>query len=105
MELVNKDDAMKRLLICALLILAEAPAGHAQVTVDTSKITCEQFLLLRDSYSFTFWLAGYYHGQRNEPVVETEVFKSNAKKLRAACLAAKNSKTPVMQLIESSKTR
>jgi acid stress chaperone HdeB len=86
-------------------MLAEVPASYAQVTVDTSKITCEQFLLLRDSYAFTFWLSGYYHGRRNEPVVETETFKSRAKKLRAACLATKNSKTPVMQLIETATTR
>ena len=96
---------MKRLLICALLSLIAVPESRAQVTVDVSKITCEQFLVLRDTYTFTFWLAGYYHGQRNEPVVDTERFKSNARSLRAACLAAKNSKTPVMQLIESSKAR
>src|SRR4051812_39090034 len=89
--------SMMRLASSALLIILCAPA-HAQVTVDVAKVTCEQFLLSRDVYSFAYWLNGYYHGQRNDPVLETERFKANGKKLRAACLNSKNTKLPVMQV-------
>lgn len=96
---------MLRLGIAVLLALAAAPAAQAQTTVDVAKITCEQFLLSRDTQSFAVWLNGYYHGQRNDPVIAVERAKANARKLSGACVAAKNSKLPVMQVIEAAKVQ
>ena len=94
---------MLRLGSAILLALAVAPAAQAQTTVDVAKFTCEQFLLSRDTQSFAVWLNGYYHGQRNDPVVAVERAKANAKKLSSVCVVAKNSKLPVMQVIEAAK--
>jgi len=94
---------MLRLANVVLLTLAAAQAAQAQTTVDVAKITCEQFLLSRDTQSFAVWLNGYYHGQRNDPVLAVERAKANAKKLASACVVAKNSKLPVMQVIEAAK--
>ena len=88
-----------------LLALAAAQAAQAQTTVDVAKVTCEQFLLSRDVFSFAIWLNGYYHGQRNDPVIAVEQAKGNAKKLRSTCAAPNNLKRPVMQVIEAAKVR
>jgi len=94
---------MLRLAGAVVLSLAGAQAALSQTTVDVSKITCEQFLLSRDTLSFAVWLNGYYHGRRNDPVLAVEQAKANAKKLSNACVTAKNSKLPVMQVIEAAK--
>lgn len=96
---------MVRLASAVLLILAAAQPARSQTTIDVAKITCQQFLLSRDTQSFAVWLHGYYHGRRNDPVVAVEQAKANAKKLSNACVAAKNSKLPVMQVIEAAKVQ
>jgi hypothetical protein len=96
---------MLRLASAVLLSVAAAQAVHAQTTIDVAKITCEQFLLSRDVRSLAVWLNGYYHGQRNDPAVALERAKENARKLSSACVAAKNSKLPVMQVIEAAKAQ
>jgi acid stress chaperone HdeB len=96
---------MKKVCVWAFLILLGPQTSHAQVKVDTSKITCQQFLLMRDSLAFSYWLNGYYQGRRDDPVVETEALKSNAKKIRAECHLGKNQHTPVTQVIESIRPR
>ena len=96
---------MVRLASALLLTLIGAQTIQAQTTVDVAKVTCEQFLLSRDVFSFAVWLNGYYHGQRNNPVVAVKLAKSNAKKLRTACGAPSNAKLPVMQVIEAAKAQ
>ncbi len=78
-----------------------AQAAHAQVTVDVSKITCEQFIVLPKADSIAIWLSGYYHGGRRTSTLDVNKFEDNARNLRAACRLPDNFKKPVMQLIES----
>jgi len=94
---------MMRLAGAVLLSLAAAQLAQGQTTIDVAKITCEQFLMSRDTQSFAVWLNGYYHGQHNDPVVAVEQAKKNAKRLGSACVAPKNAKLPVMQVIEAVK--
>jgi len=96
---------MVRLASALILTLVAAQAAQAQTTVDVAKVTCEQFLLSRDLFSFSIWLNGFYHGQRNDPLVAIERAKGNAKKLRSACAAPKNANIPVMQVIEAAKVQ
>jgi hypothetical protein len=86
----------------ALILVFTAPAARAQVTVDISKITCEQFNVLPRADSVAIWLSGYYHGGKREAVIDMNKFEDNAKNLRAACRQSDNFKRPIMQLIESS---
>jgi hypothetical protein len=91
-----------KLVIPALAtILAVVPA-HAQVTVDVSKITCNQYLSFNvaDPRDIAIWLSGYYHGKRSSTVLETQELKQNAEKLRTACFLKENSELPIMQVIE-----
>jgi acid stress chaperone HdeB len=88
-----------------VLVLISMTAAHAQVTVDISKITCEQFNVLPKADSVAIWLSGYYHGDRHDSVVEINKFEDNARDLRAACRQADNFKRPIMQLIEANKPK
>jgi acid stress chaperone HdeB len=86
----------------ALVLVFTTQTAHAQVTVDISKITCEQFNVLPKADSVAIWLNGYYHGGKRESVIDVNKFEDNAKNLRAACRQSDNFKRPIMQLIESS---
>jgi acid stress chaperone HdeB len=84
----------------AITLLA-APAAHAQVTIDVSKITCEQFLLFKvvDPDYIALWLSGYFHGKTGGgTVIDTQEFKENIRKLREYCRG--NLQQPVMQAVE-----
>lgn len=93
---------MKHVLLSGLIILAALDSSHAQVTVDATKITCRQFLVMRNSEGLSYWLSGYYHGQRGDPIIDTETLKANFRKLRSACHAGNQVQSPIMQVIESS---
>jgi acid stress chaperone HdeB len=47
-------------------------AAQAQVTVDITKVTCNQFLAgdLTDSNSLAIWLNGYVNGARGKTLIE-----------------------------------
>jgi hypothetical protein len=92
-----------KLLTCgvALLLLVSTQTAHAQISVDVSKITCEQFTVLPKADSVAVWLSGYYHGTRRDPALDVNKFEDNAKNLRAECRRPENFKRPLMQLIES----
>ena len=85
----------------ALILISAAQPTYAQVTVDISKITCEQFNVLPKADSVAIWLSGYYHGGNREPVIDVSKFEDKARNLRAACRQADNFTRPIMQLIES----
>ncbi len=90
-------------LIIATLILAVGPCAlaRAQVTVDIAKITCEQFTLYKitDPQNIALWLSGYYHGQRNDTIVDTQQLAANLKKIKDYCNLKPNE--TVMHAVES----
>jgi hypothetical protein len=92
---------MDKTFLATLMIIAAAQTAQAQVTVDVSKITCEQFNVMQKADTVAIWLGGYYHGQRNVSVVDVDKFQDNVRNFRAACRLPDNFKKPVMQLIES----
>ena len=60
---------------------------QAQVTVDVSKITCDQYL--KDEITFSqnvvMWLSGYYNGKRNNMIIEPDALKKNGEKVSLYC--------------------
>jgi acid stress chaperone HdeB len=54
------------------MLLAGMPV-HAQVTVDISKITCEQFWLRKvaNPEKVAIWLSGFYNGKTGNTVIDT----------------------------------
>jgi acid stress chaperone HdeB len=85
-------------LTFALELVSEA---RAQVTLDLSKVTCDQYVgyKITDPQNIAIWLSGYYNGKRGNTIVDTQGFNVNTKKLRDFCL--RNPATPVMQATET----
>jgi acid stress chaperone HdeB len=79
-----------------------ASNAHAQVQIDVSKITCDQFVhgKISNPRTMAAWLSGYYHGKRNDPIVDPQSFEANFNKLENFCYNEKNFKLSVMQAIQ-----
>ena len=93
---------MKRMLAaCCLAALVAAPVAQAQVTIDMSKVTCEQFLGYKiiNPNDIAMWLSGYYNAQRSNTIIDTETLAAQKRELQDYCL--RNLKAPVMQAIET----
>lgn len=83
-------------LLSSALLLSLFQTAQAQVTVDVSKITCEQFVLFKvaDPKNIAIWLSGYVHGKSNSTVIEPQTFESNMDRLKDYCMS--NPKSVVM---------
>ena len=81
--------------------LEPAPVAQAEVTLDVSKLTCEQFLgyKLATSEKIAAWLSGYHNGKRGNTSLGIHGLIANAKKLRSYC--TRNSQTLVMDAVET----
>jgi acid stress chaperone HdeB len=94
---------------------------QAQVSIDVSKITCDQYVHDKiptpDFVSFSAvgsrearsmlsrwliaaWLSGYSHNKRNNLIIDLESFEENVNKLTNYCYDEKNFKVPIMEAIE-----
>jgi acid stress chaperone HdeB len=75
------------LLTSALFVLVQIPALRAQVTVDVSKITCDQLLMEKPvpAKYVVLWLSGYYNGKRNNTIIEPEAMDKNEEKVDFYC--------------------
>ena|SRR5689334_3412090 len=90
--------ALPGLVLSAVL----ATNAYAQVSVDVSKITCEQFAFSKIApvRSIALWLSGYYSGKRDTTVVDMQTFEANAERIEKFCKQQSNLKMTVMQAIE-----
>jgi len=72
------------------LTLASAPS-HA-VVLDLSTVTCQQFIEgSKDEITMVLtWLDGWYKGDEDEAIIDTDVFVTNAKKFGTFCAANPN---------------
>ena len=88
------------LAACGLVLALAVPVAQAQVTIDISKITCDQFMGYKiiNPYSLAMWLSGYYNGQRGNTIIDTETLAAQTSTLQDYCLH--NAKVPVMQAID-----
>jgi acid stress chaperone HdeB len=95
---------MRQLLLAAsglTLVLNAVPSARAQVTLDVSKITCDQFsgYKITNPDNIAIWLSGYQSGKRDSAIIDTQNLVANAKKLLTYCI--RNPMTPVMQVAET----
>ena len=87
-------------LVVSALILALTAASSAQAQViDASKFTCEDYVFYKISNpnAIAYWLSGYYHGKRNDPVFDPQILQANADKVRSYCDQQNNWKLTLMQ--------
>jgi acid stress chaperone HdeB len=75
-------------------------AAQAQITVEMSKITCEEFASYKitDPERIAVWLNGYYHGKQGNTSLDRVQLDDNTKKLEEYCL--QNGEIPIMQAYE-----
>src|SRR5256885_9869649 len=73
---------------------------HAQVTLDLSKVTCDQWAgyKITNPQNIALWLSGYYNGKRGNTVIDTQGLAAENQKLRDFCIT--NAQMPVMQAAE-----
>jgi hypothetical protein len=93
---------MHRINAIFLIMFLAAPAARAQVAIEVSKITCEQYLSfsVADPRDINIWLSGYYHGKEGTTVFEPQRLREIAEKVKAECLKQANAKLPVMQAVQ-----
>ena len=84
----------KQLLALGVLlgILVVSTRVQAQVTVDVSKITCDQYLQQKVATPklLVAWLSGFYSGKRNSTTVDTQKLEANADTVSSYCEANRN---------------
>jgi len=88
-----------------VVLLLMAPTARAQTTIDVSKITCEQFILLKvaDPEKIAIWLSGYYHAKRGSTTIDVQLLKDQPEKVRNYCLYKDKGGT-VMEAVEKLST-
>jgi acid stress chaperone HdeB len=89
-------------VVSALIFALDAvPAARAQVTLDVSKITCDQFAgyKITNPENIAIWLSGYYNGKRGNTILDTQKLFANTKKLERYCID--NPQTLVMNAVEA----
>jgi len=92
---------VKLLVVAAMGSIFALELARAQVALDLSKVTCDQFVgyKITDPQNIAIWLSGYYNGKRGNTIIDTQGFNDNTKKLRDFCF--RNPATPVMQATET----
>jgi acid stress chaperone HdeB len=95
---------MKRLqltIATTALALSASTGAQAQVTLDVAKITCDQFTLYKvtDPQNIAIWLSGYYHGKRDNTLVDTQQLADNLRKIKNYCNL--HTQETVMKAVES----
>jgi len=85
-----------------ILALFAALPARAQVTVDVTKINCDQFVhhKISEPRLIAAWFSGYYNAKRNNRVLDLQTFEENMTKVTNFCSDEKNFKMPVMKAIE-----
>jgi acid stress chaperone HdeB len=84
-EMIMKT--VRVMLFAAALTLSSVPADA--VVLDLSTMSCKQFLEGGDDEikMVLTWMDGWYKGEEDEAIIDTEVFVANAKKFGTFCAA------------------
>jgi acid stress chaperone HdeB len=92
---------IKTITAAALAAFLLAVPATAQVLVDVSKITCDQYITQRITHMQTVnvWLSGFYAGRRNNPVVDTQALNKNANRISRFCESHRE--MPLLDAVEA----
>ena len=88
--------------LIAISDLAASRSAQAQLTVDVTKVNCDQFVhhKISEPRLIAAWLSGYYNAKRNNRVLDLQTFEENLSKVTYFCSDEKNFKVPVMKAVE-----
>ncbi len=84
------------MLLAAAFALSSVPANA--VVLDLSTMTCKQFIEGGDDTikMVLTWMDGWYKGDSDEAIIDTDVFVENAKKFGTYC-----GKNPTMSIVNA----
>ena len=90
-----------KVLLFAFIALLFFVDAEAQVVVDVSKITCDQFVTykIENPEYIAIWLDGYYHGTRGDMKVDIQTLSADAKKVEIYCLS--KPEVPLVQAVNT----
>jgi acid stress chaperone HdeB len=96
---VHQEIIMKTtvsILFAAALVLSSMPARA--VVLDLSTLTCKQFVEGGDDEikMVLTWMDGWYKGDEDEAIIDTDVFVDNAKKFGEFC-----AKNPTISIVNA----
>ena len=95
--------AVRRCLATPALLLGSLTLpAQSQVSLDVSKITCDQYIhakIATPNY-IAAWVSGYYNAKRNNTIIDTQEIQHNISKLENYCYQEKNFKIPLMKAVE-----
>ena len=89
-------------ILGAICVAAFVSSAQAQIVMDVSKITCDQYVHSKISTPnyIAAWLSGYYNAKSNNNLLDTQALQDNVSKLQNFCYDEKNFKVPVMKAVE-----
>jgi acid stress chaperone HdeB len=76
-----------RLFLTGALFVFVLTQAQAQVTLDISKITCNQLLMgqpVPSKYT-ELWLSGYYNGKLSNTMIDPDAISKNYEKVESYC--------------------
>jgi hypothetical protein len=73
---------------------------YAQVTLDISKVTCDQWAgyKITNPQNIALWLSGYLNGTRANTVLDTQRLTADTRRVRDFCIM--NPQVPIMQAVD-----
>ena len=76
--------------------------AYGQVTIDVSKVTCDQFAngKVGEPRTTAIWLNGYYHGKNNSTTIDAQQSEDIFGQLMNFCRTGENGKILVMQVLD-----
>ena len=89
-------------IISGITLLLFATSAHAQVQVDLSKVTCDQFVhhKVGSPRVMAAWFSGYYNGKRDNLIIDKQSFESNLSRVQRFCEVEKNFDITVLKAVE-----
>jgi hypothetical protein len=93
----------KCVVLGSIFAFFASQSAQGQVTVDVTKINCDQFVhhKISEPSLIAAWLSGYYNAKRNNRVIDLEMLDDNMSKVKNYCSDEKNFKVPVMKAVEN----
>ena len=92
----------KCVCVVAIFAVTASQSAQAQLTVDVTKINCDQFVhhKIDEPRLIAAWLSGYYNAKRNNRVIDLQTLEESMSKVTNYCSDEKNFKVPVMKAVE-----
>jgi acid stress chaperone HdeB len=89
-------------VISALILALIATSAEAQVQLDLSKVTCDQFVhhKVGSPRVMAAWFSGYYNGKRDNLIIDMKDFEASLNKVQNFCGVENNFSVTVLKAVE-----